>query len=186
MIIENELHNNFPNNLGFKTFLKYYPIKFDVSQDYRDNRTAVYRFKDGYENINVDNLFITAINEFKRNKNYLNYWLCVIPASTIIKTQSRFEDFCERISDATDVNNGYDLIEPIEDRDEVHLGGHRNYSHILESLEFGEITGKHIILLDDVVTVGRSFRIISNHLITLGARSVNGIMLAKTHWLEEH
>ena len=95
--------------------------------------------------------------------------------------------FCQRLAVRTSVNNGYTMLTANQDRPEVHkgTGGKRDYSKVLEAINFSQVSGKNIILVDDVVTKGRSFRIIANHLMALGANCVHGIILAKTHWPEE-
>lgn len=186
MKIEIEHHNNFPSPFGFKTFLKYYPTRYEVSEDYRDNRRVVYSFKDGDQLSYVDDLFVKAINELKTLKKNIPFWLCTIPSSTIERTESRYSDFCERVSTKSAIHNGYNLLTPIENRDEVHKGGKRNYDHVLSCIKFNtSISGKNIILIDDVITTGKSFRLISAKIKQMGASSVFGIMLAKTHWLED-
>lgn len=186
MLVEIEHHNNYPAPLGFKTFIKYYPTRYEVSRDYQDNRRVVYSFKDGAIIPAVDTLFTQAISDLKNQNRGKSFWLCTIPSSTIDRTNERYRDFCSRISNMASVNNGFSMLMPKEDRDEVHAGGTRNYDRVLSSIQFDpNIRGKNIILIDDVITTGKSFRLISTKLRQLGASSVYGIVLAKTHWLEE-
>lgn len=173
------------NRVNYITFLKYYPTKFKVDLEYQLNRKVVYDFKDGKMNESVDHLFVTAINILKYKNPMKTYFLCPIPGSKIITNNSRYLNFCARICNNTGISNGFAMIKPICDRDQVHIGAERNYSKILESINFSNVSGKDIVLIDDVLTVGRSFKLISNHLFLLGANSVYGIILAKTNWLED-
>jgi len=186
MRIEVEHHDNFPNQNGFKSFLKYFPTRFSVDQEYKENRRIIYAFKDGDEIEEVDNLFINAIINLKGRIGNPELWICPIPASQIERNRRRYFQFCQRISTSSNTRNGFNLISPIEDRGEIHLGASRNYDTVLSSLRFDVgVSNKKIILIDDVITTGRSFRIISRQLQRLGASAVYGIMLAKTHWLSQ-
>lgn len=183
MHIEIEKHNGFPSNLGFMTFLKYFPPRFQVETKYKSNRTVVYNFKDGVYNNMVDALFINYINSMLNTTQKSNHYFCIIPSSSILGTQNRFYSFCNRVSNNSGINNGYSLIQPSENRPTIHGSDHRDYSKVISSLNFNSIAGKNILLCDDVITTGKSYRLIANHLMSLGALSVRGLMLAKTHWL---
>lgn len=183
MLVEIETHRNFPSSGGFKTFLKYYPSRYDVSSEYENNRQAVYSFKGGEEIPQVDQLFADAIKHLKQIKNNIPFWICPIPSSTLERTIARYQNFCLRVSNLASTNNGYNLLKPIQDRPEIHIGQKRVYDNVLNSIEFSSnINGKNIILVDDVITTGKSYKIISDHLQSIGARSVFGLMLAKTYW----
>jgi phosphoribosylpyrophosphate synthetase len=184
MFIEEEDYHI--ENTWYKTLIKYYPTRFKVNGIYDKNRQVVFNFKDGIRNQSVINGFVDAIIRIKAANPNHNFWLATIPASTIQKQYSRFYKFCEEVSLASKINNGYSLIQCSGNRNPVHAGENRNYENIISSIIFGDVDNKDIILCDDVATSGRSFSILTNHLISLGSRSVIGVMLAKTHWpLEE-
>jgi predicted amidophosphoribosyltransferase len=183
MKIEFEMHNGFPGNLGYATFIKYFPTRFNVEEKYKANRKIVYDFKEGNYNSIVDDLFIKAINSMLNQTQKTKFWFCPIPSSTISTTQNRFHDFCDRISNKTGINNGYSLIQSSANRNQVHIGDNRDYSKVINCINFNSISGKNILLCDDVVTTGKSFKLIANHIMSLGANSVRGLMLAKTHWI---
>ena len=187
MKIEREQFDNYPHNLSWVTFMRYYPVRYDVSAEYNFNRQFVFGFKDGNSIPAIDQLFIKEIQQRKAAQSGANFWLCTIPASSIAKTQNRFQHFCHRVSGGASVNNGFMLLQCKEDRPEVHIGSGngRDYSRVLSSIQFGQVSGKNILLCDDVATMGKSYRIVARHLIELGATSVYGMMLAKTHWQNE-
>jgi predicted amidophosphoribosyltransferase len=185
LLVEKEHHDNYPANLSWVSFLKYYAKRYEVATPYVLNRQFIYSFKEGNHIPAIDNLFIQEINKRKLANPAMNFWFCAIPASKAQKTQMRFQQFCQRISAVTKINNGYTMLQNKEDRAEIHIGGSRDYSKVISSIAFNQISGKNILLCDDVATLGRSFRVVSAHLMQLGAKSVFGIMLAKTHWLEE-
>ena len=57
----------------------------------------------------------------------------------------------------------------------------------MENLTFNKkyIRGKHVLLIDDVITTGASLIQIGNKLLELGAMSVRGVFMAKTIWNTE-
>jgi len=149
------------------------------------NRQFIYSFKEGNAMPAIDNLFIKEINNRKLVNPGKEFWLCCIPASKVQRSHTRLRQFCQRIATSSQINNGYDMVQPNKDRLEVHIGASRDYSQILSCIDFKQIEGKYILLCDDVATTGKTFRLVGNHLMRLGAKKVFGIMLAKTHWLEE-
>lgn len=185
MKVELEYHQNFPATSGYATFIKYYPVRFKVEAAYEANRQVVYNFKSGIANQAVDDLFVSQINNLTSQTGPSNFWLCCLPSSKVDKTNARFKNLITRLSDRTKVNNGFDLLKPNQNRNEVHTGNSRDYSNVLSSIDFGHFQGKRVILIDDVVTTGRSFGIVAGHLRTLHCTRVNGLMLAKTHWLQD-
>ena len=48
-----------------------------------------------------------------------------------------------------------------------------------------DINGMHVILFDDILTTGQSFKQLKRRMIDLGAKSVTGIFLGKTVWLND-
>ena len=185
MIIETEVHQNYSSHLGYITFLKYYAVRYPVDNNYVNNRKVIFDFKGGLINRQIDSLFIEEIQKVKVKYPNCPFWLSPIPASTVVKHQIRFEKFINRISQASNINNGYSLVGALKDRPEVHTSGTRDHSLLLESSSFGDVKKKNIILCDDVSTKGVSFNILANHLRSLGAAYVIGIILGQTHWLEE-
>lgn len=182
-----EMEINATGQYKYLSFLKYYPTRFTVDNAYVLNRQVVYGFKGGHNTKVVAPLFIDMMKKYFAHQKVIpnDYWICAIPASTIEKTTKRFSAFCQLVSVETGANNGYSLVQPGADRDEVHMSDTRDYSHILGTLTFGDVKGKKVLLCDDVATTGKSFRIIADHLKQIGATSVLGFMLAKTHWLDE-
>jgi hypothetical protein len=185
MLIEFEMHNGFPSNSGYGTLIKYYPSRFNVEENYKRNRKVVYDFKEGIYNSHVDDVFVKVIDTIFNSSEKNNIWFCPIPSSTSVKSYNRFYDFCNRISERSGIRNGYSLIQSSGDRHQVHIGDNRDYSNVLSCIQFNSIAGKNILLCDDVVTTGKSYKIIAKHLMSIGALSVRGLMLAKTHWLSD-
>ncbi len=168
-------------------YFAYYPTRYEVTEEYKQRRKIVWAFKDGHNSIIIADDFAKDLNYFKLSKPISKWWLCVIPASTKEKTELRFKAFCERLCSRTSLNNGYELIMSKSDRLAKHRQGEegRNAIDILESIEFGNVRGRNILLFDDLYTTGKSFLHVARRLKALGAEEVKGLFLGKTHWLVE-
>lgn len=66
--------------------------------------------------------------------------------------------------------------------DRKQLKGRENGKDTLGNLQFIRryIKGRYVLLLDDVLTTGESFRQLQRKMIQLGALSVTGVFLGKT------
>lgn len=146
-----------------------------------NNRQLVWRFKDGKNAAEVASRISSAlINKFG-NTALSNKTICIIPASTSSKTLNRFNFFCQKVSYNTGMQNGYGLLSNSSDREAIHNNNNRAINHSSYIL-FGNVSGKDIVLFDDVITTGKSFENVRATLIRKGARSVTGVFLARTHW----
>jgi ATP-dependent DNA helicase RecQ len=173
-------------NYNYTAYLPYYPTKFEVSEDLQTIRKVIWNFKDGAVSKEVAEMLANPFSQDTADCSPRNnWWLCVIPASTLIKTQDRFQQFCEEFCRLTGFNNGYNLITNTDDREAKHLEENRNSVNILEHVAFRDIKGKNIVLFDDVYTTGKSFLNIANKLSQLGATQIKGLFLGKTHWLND-
>lgn len=170
----------------YTAYIPYYPTRFQVSDELQNFRQVVWDFKDGGISKEVAEILADAASDDLSDcQPRNNWWLCVIPASTAFKTQTRFQEFCSEFCRLTGFNNGYHLITNTDDREAKHLEENRNAVNILEHMAFSDIRGKSIILFDDVYTTGKSFLNVASKLSQLGAAQVRGLFLGKTHWLNE-
>jgi len=166
-------------------YLPYYPTRYNVSSELNDFRKVVFDFKDGSNSNQIGNSLGKDISSLNLTPNLNDWWLCAIPASTHSKTVARFNQFATTFCSNSNINNGYNLLTNKYDRADKHTATDRNLVDVLDSISFGNIAGKKILLFDDVYTTGKSFRNVADELLSLGATSVAGLFLAKTHWLEE-
>jgi len=173
---------------GFKYFyyFAYYPTRYKVSEEFQRRRQVVWNFKDGHNSVQIADAFKEDIGHLNLTQPLNEWWLCIIPASTKEKTETRFRRFCEVYCSGTRINNGYGLITVKENREAKHLADDRDSINILDTIEFGNVRGKRILLFDDIYTTGKSFTRVVRKLISLGAREVVGLFLGKTHWPEEN
>lgn len=165
-------------------YLPYYPKRYSVPDTLDNCRQIVYDFKNGKTSRSIGQILADFTNDIikKRDPVQSDWWLCIIPASAEWKTRKRFSSFCEAFCQGTGVCNGYDLIYNEQDRDPNHTAEVK--VSVLDYIGFGDVQGKSILLFDDVLTTGRSFRAIANRLMELGAERVVGIFLGLTCHLD--
>ena len=86
---------------------------------------------------------------------------------------------CYYLSEWLGITDGFKAIWIEEDREQ--LKGKGKDKDILRNLQFTRryIRGKNVVLLDDVLTTGESFRQLQRKMKQLGALSVIGVFLGK-------
>lgn len=173
----------------YVAYLPYYPTRFDVSdkEELLIARSVVWGFKDGQNSQRIAESF--SESQFSGDNAYISnpqdWVLCIIPASTQEKTRTRFETFVRVLSDRTGLQNGYNCLYSVGERESKHLLEDRNSVQIMDHIAIQNVRGKNILLFDDVYTTGRSFLKVANALKANGATEIKGMFLAKTHWLED-
>lgn len=97
------------------------------------------------------------------------------------RQRKRFPVACYYLSRELGIEDGYKAIWIAEDREQLK-GREKSGGEILSNLQFTRryIRGKHIVLLDDVLTTGINFLHLSRKMKELGAVSVTGVFLGKT------
>jgi len=173
----------------YVAILPYYPTRYDVSdkEELEIAKRVVWGFKDGQNSKGIaeslaESLFNCDDAYISNTKDWL---LCIIPASTQEKTRIRFETFVRVLSDRSGLQNGFNCLYSIGERESKHLIEDRNSVQIMDHIAIKDVQGKKVLLFDDVYTTGRSFLKVANALKANGASEVKGFFLAKTHWLEE-
>ena len=149
-------------NLDCFYFTRYYPTS---KYGYNENQEFIFNFKDGtcpeiYAQIfsrAILNLFKGLINT-ETNKVILEDTIILpVPASTQEKHKMRYQDLFKLISEKTGVGNGYEYIKIKNDVEAKHLSNTRTSldEHIEIDYSFMEHY-KNIILIDDIITKGRT------------------------------
>lgn len=148
-----------------------------VDSEAESNRRAVWNFKDGARSIGVNILSDFLEGNYSREQMG-NLAICVIPASTSYKNETRYKDMCEQVAAKYPIKNGFGFIEIIYDRSDSRES---KSSNTIANLSFSNaVYGKDVILFDDVTTRGTSFIQVANELKKKGARSVYGVFIGRT------
>ena len=160
-------------------FLKeYLPVRYQANAQQLEDRQTCYNFKDGYLNDEVKSGFLNKIQEIT-NGEKTGWAICFIPASTKSKTQIRYKKLAEAIL-ASSYKVAIDAIYNEHDHEAGHLTG--KTGNPIEGFGFNTsgIAGKKIIVIDDIITRGKTFQMVAEKLMAMGATTVTGLFLAKT------
>lgn len=156
----------------------YLPVRYQANAQQLADRQTCYNFKDGYLNDEVKSGFLNKIQEIT-NGEKTGWDISFIPASTKSKTQVRYKKLAEAIQ-AAGYKVAINAIYNEHDHEAGHLTG--KTGNPIEGFGFNtsDIAGKKIIVIDDIITRGRTFQMVAEKLETMGAASVTGLFLAKT------
>ena len=156
----------------------YLPVRYQANAQQLADRQTCYNFKDGNINDEVKSGFLNKIQEIT-NGEKTGWAICFIPASTKSKTQTRYKKLAEAIQ-ASGYKVAIDAIYNEHDHEAGHLTG--KTGNPIEGFGFNTsgIAGKKIIVIDDIITRGKTFQMVAEKLETMGAASVTGLFLAKT------
>ena len=156
----------------------YLPVRYQANAQQLADRQTCYNFKDGYLNDEVKSGFLNKIQEIT-NGEKTGWAICFIPASTKSKTQTRYKKLAEAIL-ASSYKVAIDAIYNEHDHEAGHLTG--KTGNPIEGFGFNTsgIAGKKIIVIDDIITRGKTFQMVAEKLMAMGATTVTGLFLAKT------
>lgn len=157
---------------------EYLPKRYAGTFKQIQDRQMCYDFKNGLLIDYVKQSFLDKLEliTYGEKKNWV---ICFIPASTQNKTDIRFRDLANALETA-----GYQVerkaIFNAYDKESDHLtikSDHpaQNFGYVNHTFK-----GRRIVLIDDIITRGRTFREVAEHLTSLGATTVIGLFLAKT------
>ena len=167
-------------SFAYYNVLEYLPTRYSATLEQRNDRQVVYNFKDyGTCGSKIFDQFVKVI---KSNTRFCQeeYVICFIPASTHSKTQMRYGDLAKRLERETGVRAYVSALKRVKDKASGYLNG--KSGNPLEGVEFDSscFRGKKVILIDDVITRGRTFCLAANELLDRGAVDVIGLFVAKT------
>ena len=159
----------------------YYPksgIGNDVDNEIKTVRKFIYSFKNGHE-ADIEYAAKIIVESVKKKKIDLeNTCLMIIPASKPENTNKRFQKFCSIVAKDLKIENGFNYLSAVE-HEETKGSIDKNIVPYL-ILQPEQYNGKNVLLFDDVITSGTSFKQVAAKLLETGAKSVTGVFLAKT------
>ena len=161
----------------------YYPKRYyndsDLSEAEVEFRRIVWEFKDGLNYDFIAEALSEGIDEITEIANIDEWTLCCIPASTALKTQIKFKNFCDEFCRITNINNGFGYISNREDLKAQNLEW--NSINLVAELNFSKkLNGRKVLLFDDIIARGETFLQIAEHLKRIGVTEVVGMMIGKT------
>lgn len=160
--------------------LEYLPKRYSATQSQIADRSIVYNFKNtGTCHHSFLSLFSDTIKQ-QAGSNKSDYVICFIPASSHEKSLRRYRSLATYLEEHTGVRACLSAIKRTIDKESDHFNG--KCGDPLEGISFdpSNFCGKKVILIDDVLTRGRTFISIANELLDRGAVDVYGLFIAKT------
>ena len=166
----------------------YYPTREKKMNGHQKRvSNMIFRFKEGgYCGELVAHILSLSLKQAGFINNKENTVLIPIPASTMERQRKRFPAVCYYLSKWVGIMDGFRAIWIREDREQTK--GKGKGKDVLSNLQYSlrYIKGKHVILLDDILTTGESFRQLQRKMKELGAISVTGVFLGKTIYKEDY
>ena len=159
--------------------MEYLPVRYAASISQEQDRKEVFNFKDGMCSDRVKRLLCDKIQSIV-GQNEQNWIVAFIPASTSAKSNIRYGYLARHIESMTGVKASVEAIENKRDVEAKHLTNVIVKPSEKFSFNRSLISGKNVILIDDVTTTGRSFRECADIVKSNGASSVFGLFVAKT------
>lgn len=140
------------------------------------DRHEVWHFKDG----NCSPRILQGLAEGIRELKTTNCVVCFIPASTSMKTVTRYGDVSRRLQEMTGVPCSYTAISKENDSEAGHISGKKADPAEDFSFDSSYFSGKTVIMVDDVVTRGRTLESTARRLLARGASDVVALVVART------
>lgn len=164
----------------YSYMMEYVPVRFQATIAQEENRRTVYSFKDGHSSDYVLNKMVEYIKEIKDEVLGGHARVCFIPASTSYKTIQRYKELSARIERETGCPCSINTVTKQTDEESGHIAGKKLNPAADFEINKSDVAGMNIILIDDVITRGRTFCFTADKLINNGAKQVYGLFLAKT------
>ena len=156
--------------------MDYLPTRYDASPEQARNRRVIYDFKDG----GSSSLIVDGLASGIRRLGDYNTVVCFIPASTQFKTQRRYANLSSRLTSLTEKRCSYTAISKSEDGESGHIAGKSENPSAVFQFDSSFFSGKKVILIDDVMTRGRTLEGTARRLKELGALEVVGLVAGLT------
>lgn len=160
--------------------MEYLPKRYSANSEQENARQVVYNFKDGYYSTNLKECIVRRIKYIMKTYPCETWEVCFIPASTHLKSIKRYTGLYEYVKEHTCCSSHVNTITTIHDTESGHISGKKNNPEENFKVTASNIRGKSIILIDDIVTRGRTFYNTANKLTENGAARVVGLFIAKT------
>lgn len=155
----------------------YYSLEYTKGTD-STSRTAVEnermlsQFMNGEVPEKILNSFSKLVNRIS-NGQPEGWEICFVPASSDVETENRFSSLAARLSESTGVHATLTSMSRRKD----------SADSLFDTPEFvcdsDSVSGRNVILVDAMVTRGRTINAAANALIGAGALSVTGLVAAK-------
>lgn len=178
------------SGIPYLYYYDYYPVKYNfIHKSHNFHRQLIWAFKNNgrHSEISYHESYDTIYNLLK--ETLVNTWgsllenitfLCV-PASSAAGYENRFKRLSEELCRELGMINALPYVEYVQDGDPKHIGG---LSEAIVTFDPNFFCDKHIILFDDIYTMGRTSEYRKNQLVDIGANVIGLITIGKTVFIE--
>lgn len=166
--------------------MDYLPTRYEADSNEWENRRAVWNFKDGNCSTKILNMLKNYVDRIVGSDSTDDYVICFIPASTRAKTLNRFGNISEVLKTRTGVKATLNAIIKPVDSESGYVAGKSNDPTAGFQFHPEYFRGKKVILIDDVITRGTTFNDTAAKLSRYGAKSVTGLFVAKTVYMNSY
>ena len=139
-------------------------------------RQLAFKFKRGDCPGTIIKGLAACINQHKGT----NTVVCSVPASARDRTLRRYNTLGANLTRMTGVPFSFTAISKVTDSQPGHIAGRSSDPAAGFRFDADFFSGKDVILLDDILTSGNTMGSTARRLIERGARSVVGLVLART------
>lgn len=163
----------------YSYFINYIPKNVHTDNpSHLEDRRDVFALMNGEVS---DKYMSIIIEEVKiiTSSNPSEWCVCFIPASTSQKTYKRYNTLSKRISEELKVKVTLNAI-TLSEREAKHLTVNKDSVKSLFTFNVNEYYGKKVILIDDIIVTGGTFRSIGDYLMMTGAIYIHGMFFAKS------
>jgi hypothetical protein len=165
---------------NYNYLLEYIPARYTgLSLKQLQDRNTVYDFKNGNISSSVKNEFLSKVRGIVSGRPS-DWVVCFIPASTKSKTYNRYSALALFLSREAGCNVFIDAVTKATDSEAGHVVGKSNNPTEDFEVKSEYLRGKKVILIDDVITRGRTFDDTADLIMRSGAVSIQGLFLSKT------
>lgn len=166
------------DNYTYSYIIKYVPKAVDTNNPlYIMGREDVYAFQNGHVSTSFRETLLREIQEIVKDEKS-DWCVCVIPAATEARTARRYGLLSELIESSTGVKVYIDAI-TLYDREPMHFTADRKNLVNIFTYNLHYYYGKKVILIDDMINTGNTFKHVADRLMETGAKDVRGLFFSK-------
>lgn len=166
----------FSSKYPFTPILKYIPSRYGNQKEWqKTNQRLVYQFTNGQNDEKAVIQFVNAINNIIMG-NPENWVVTFVPAATKVRHIQRYGDLFFWLTNYMPCKVSVEALVGENRIPQYYQSSKRRMVLINNPL----IEGKHVILIDDVICTGKTFRFVGDCLKESGALSVHGVIYAMT------
>lgn len=160
--------------------MEYLPVRHEGTAQQIAARRAVWDFKDGSASESILSGLAARVRTIVGGNRPSDYVICFVPASTASRTESRYAQVARELERRTGVKATLSAVRRIHDGLPGHIAGKSADPSADFSFDSSSFRGKNVILVDDVITRGRTLSCTGTRLLSCGAETVTGLVVAKT------